>query len=99
MCWGSEMQQKVFDPLYSILKQRAYGSAPTAPSTPTTATTPSTPSTPASADGSSDLMKRLILANTGAVTNQFGQRVREAGLGTSITPKSVGAVKDPTRQS
>lgn len=49
----------------------------------------------------SDFMRRLILGGLG----NFGSRVREAGLGTSIKQKPLGAVhesaltKDITRQS
>lgn len=49
----------------------------------------------------SDFMRRLILGGLG----NFGNRTREAGLGTSVTPKPLGSVyqssvvKDITRQS
>lgn len=92
MCWGSDPVRKAFAPLDTLFRTGKWeppGSTPSAPATP------STPSTPAS---SPDILRRLILAKTGAIPT-FDQRTREAGLGTSITTSALGSVKDPTRQS
>lgn len=45
-------------------------------------------------------LKRILFGGTIGGIGDPAQKVREAGLGTSITPKPLGSVvKDPTRQS
>ena len=55
-----------------------------------------TPSTVETGARDAFFMRKMLLGNIGT----FPTKVREAGLGTSITPKPLGSVvKDPTRQS
>ena len=58
--------------------------------------------TPAATTGaptaSGDALRQLVLGQFGNV-GTFGNKVREAEMGTSVKPKTMGSIKDPTRQS
>lgn len=41
-----------------------------------------------------NLLQRLVLGGLGS----FQQRVREAGLQTTVTPRPIGTIDDPTRR-
>lgn len=89
MCWPD---------LPEVLRSRFTSLSGTTPNSTSNRVTP-TPSTVETGARDAFFMRRMLLGNIGKV-GTFPEKVREAGLGTSITPKPIGSVvKDPTRQS